>query len=180
MTDMHQNGKEQEGRHRSVARLAGVQALYEMAITGAAVVNVLNEFSSQRWKGADEEQLVPLAKPDVRFLGELVRGVSDRSDDLDQLIGTVLEHNNSLERFEILLRTILRAGTYELLERIEIPPRVVINEYLEVTHAFFAENEASLVNGILDKLAHKLRSEEMTQIENNAKAPKPRRADHSG
>ena len=160
MTNTNTNGKKQSGRHRSVARLAGVQALYEMTITNAAVDDVLKEFSSQRWKGADEEQPEPLAKPDVRFMGELVRGVAARLDDLDQIVGTALEEKNTIERFEVLLRTILRAGTYELLERTEIPYRVVINEYLEVTHAFFAESEASLVNGILDQLAKKLRTPE--------------------
>jgi len=170
MTDSEKSGKNQEGRHRRAARLAAVQALYEMAITNADVVNVLKEFAAQRWKGADEDLPDALAKPDTRFLGELVRGVLARAEDLDQLIGTVLQKNNVLERFEVLLRTILRAGAYELLERVEIPPRVVINEYLEVTHAFYAENEASLVNGILDKLAKKLRSSEMASMVDGAKA----------
>ena len=81
-----------------------------------------------------------------------------------------MSNNNKFVRFEVLLRTILRAGTYELLERVEIPPRVIINEYLEVTHAFYAENEASLVNGILDKLAQKLRAAEMAPLTDSAKA----------
>ena len=168
MTDIKNIGKKQSGRHRSVARLAGVQALYEMAITSAIVEDVLKEFSSQRWKGADEEQSEPLAKPDVRFMGELVRGVASQSSNLDQLIKTVLREKNSFERFEVLLQTIIRAGAYELLERIEIPARVVINEYLEVTHAFFDESEASLVNGILDKLAQKLRTPEMANTDTSA------------
>jgi len=161
MTENKKNGKNQSGRHRSVARLSSVQALYEMAIRDAAVDDVLKEFSSQRWKGADEEQSEPLAKPDVRFMGELVRGVRERSQDLELIIKTVLDKNNTWERFEVLLQTILRAGAYELLERVEISARVIINEYLEVTHAFFAEREASLVNGILDKLAKKLRADEL-------------------
>jgi transcription antitermination protein NusB len=165
MPNTDTNGKKQSGRHRSVARLAGVQALYEMAITNAAVDDVLKEFSSQRWKGADEELPEPLAKPDVRFMGELVRGVITRLEDLDQIISTTLEEKSSVERFEVLLRTILRAGAFELLERTEIPPRVVINEYIEVTHAFFAESEASLVNGILDKLAKKLRTPETVKTD---------------
>lgn len=167
MTDLNKNGKKKSGRHRSVARLAGVQALYEMAITHAAVDDVLQEFTAQRWKGADEEQSEPLATPDVRFMGELVRGVSERFDDLNQLVMTVLDDKNSFDRFEVLLQTILRASAYELLERTEIPPRVIINEYIEVAHAFFAEKEASLVNGVLDKLAQKLRADEMSNVEIN-------------
>jgi N utilization substance protein B len=161
MPETGEKRKKKDGRQRSVARLVAVQALYERAVRNADVSDVLAEFLSQRWQGADEENPAPLAKPDVRFMGELVRGVSEKQGDLELLIGTALDTENDFERYEVLLRTILLAGAYELLERPDVPPRVVINEYLDVTHAFFAEREAALVNGILDKLARKLRPREM-------------------
>ncbi|MEQ8196281.1 MAG: transcription antitermination factor NusB [Rhodospirillales bacterium] len=153
--------KKQDGRQRSVARLAAVQALYERAIRHAEASDILAEFHSQRWLGADEENTEPLAKPDVGFMGDLVRGVSEKQDDLELMIGSALDDGNDFKRYEVLLQTILLAAAYELFARPDVPPRVVINEYLDVAHAFFADKEAALVNGVLDKLARKLRPQEM-------------------
>ena len=58
---------------------------------------------------------------------------------------------------DAILRAILRAGTFELMEEAAVPPRVVINEYVNVAHAFFAGDEPRVVNGVLDALARKLR-----------------------
>ena len=62
-----------------------------------------------------------------------------------------------MHRLETILRAILRAGAYELLGRCDVPPRVVISEYLDVAHAFFAGKEPGMVNGVLDRLARVLR-----------------------
>ena len=161
MAERDQQTHQDKGRHRSAARLAAVQALYEIAITGAAASSVLEEFFSQRWLGADEEQQTPLAKPDVRFMSELVRGVSAQQHDLETLVCGALSEKASFDRLEVLLRLILKAGAFELLKRPDIPLRVVINEYLNVAHAFFSESEAALVNGVLDQLAQKLRPQEI-------------------
>jgi len=154
---------------RSAARLAAVQALYEMDLTGVDAGPVLDEFLRNRWKpklGEPEaesgsEDLSSLAAPDGGLLGNLVRGVAERRDDIDGIIGPALSGNWTVERLEVLLRAILRAGTYELLAMADVPARVVIDEYVNVAKAFYDNAQPGLVNGVLDKLAHVLRGPEM-------------------
>ncbi|MCH8236813.1 MAG: transcription antitermination factor NusB [Proteobacteria bacterium] len=165
-------------KNRSAARLAAVQALYEMDMVGAPVDAVLAEFLNKRWRlDADDANkdgerdgqgnagpaaaARPMIEPDAGWLDDLVRGVSGRLEELDGLIGPALSGELSLERLEALIRAILRAGTYELDTKPEIPAEVIITEYLDVVHAFFDQKEARLVNGILDHLARKLRAGEL-------------------
>ena len=142
---------------RSAARLACVQALYEIDVSGASSDPVLREFMTERWKNAGNGS--NLAEPDIAFLADLVHGVCTQSPRLDREIEAALDEW-SLERLEILLRAILRAGAFELAERPDIPIKVVINEYVDVTHAFFAGRETALVNAVLDRLSRILRSEQ--------------------
>ena len=144
---------------RSAARLAAVQALYQIEITGAAATAVLSEYNDPRGGGVlDADTFV---KVDPNLLTKLVTGVAAKCDELDALINDALAGDRAVERLEVLLRVILRAGTYELLACPEIPVRVTIVEYVEITHAFFAEKETGLVNGVLDRLARILRTSEM-------------------
>jgi len=155
------------GRRRSAARLAAVQALYEMDVAGADADDVLEEFLQKRWRlgraveapdGGDEE---PLTDPDDEWLGDLVHGVATRREELDGFIGPALSGDWTVDRLETLLRVILRAGTYELANKPDVPAAVVITEYLNVSHAFFEGKETNLVNGVLDHLARELRSGEL-------------------
>lgn len=148
-----------KGGGRSTARLAAVQALYEMDLAGAAADPVLSDFLRDRWRPDPGQP--SLVAPDSELLSQLVRGVSERIQDLDGIIGPALTGGYSVKRLETLLRAILRAGTYELLALGKIPAAVVINEYVDVAHAFFEENEAAMVNGVLDRLARTLRAEEV-------------------
>jgi len=150
-------------RARATARLAAVQALYELEMAGAPTDAVLAEFLNDRWRPAPggEEAEGDLAKPDEAFFCELVRGATARHDEIGRMIGEALSGGWTLERLEPLIRTILKAGTYELLARPDIPVRVVITEYVEVAHAFFAGKEPALVNGVLDRLARTLRHDEL-------------------
>ncbi len=154
-------------KRRGAARLAAVQVLYEMEMAGAPVEPLLGEFLHNRWKlvsdggnddGGPDDGLV---EPDGDLLADLVRGVSGRIGDLDGMIGPVLSAEWPMERLEVLLRAILRAGAQELSEHPGTPPKVIISEYVEVAHAFFAGSEAGLVNGVLDSLARGLRPGEM-------------------
>ena len=151
---------------RSSARLVAVQALYEIDMTGIDADPVLDEFLRQRWKSAlamateGEEDLPEMAAPDGVLLAELVRGVTEKCSELDGIIGPSLSDDWSVERLEVILRAILRAGTFELLAMGEVPARVVINEYVNVAKAFFDDNEPALVNGVLDKIARVLRAME--------------------
>jgi N utilization substance protein B len=146
------------GQRRSAARLACVQALYEMDVSGADSDPVLQAFLAERWRRLENGTELPEA--DNRFLTELVTGISAKRKRIDRLLAPLLPAGRDLERLEVLLRAILRAGAYELDERPDIPSKVVINEYVEVTHAFFAGKEPGLINAVLDRLARQLRSGE--------------------
>ncbi|MHA1597195.1 MAG: transcription antitermination factor NusB [Alphaproteobacteria bacterium] len=154
---------------RSATRLAAVQALYEMDLTGVCADSVLDEFLRNRWKPKDgdpeaapgAEDLSTLAATDSEQLSQLVRGVIERRDDLDAMIAPALSSDWTVERLEVLLRAILRAGAYELLCLPDIPVRVVISEYVNVAKAFYDKAQPGLVNGVLDTLAQTLRGAEM-------------------
>lgn len=155
------------GGKRSAARLAAAQALYEMEITGISADGVLAEFLARRWPLTEnggksgetgEEKTEPLVAPDLAFLGDLVRGVAARTTELDKIIfGALSIEGTPLDRMEAILRAILRAGTFELVARADVPAATIINEYVEIAHAFFAGREPALVNGVLDRLARMLR-----------------------
>ena len=155
------------GVDRSSARLAAVQALYEIDMTGVSADPVLQEFLKDRWKPKpgmieeDEESLPDLAPPDCALLADIIRGVSAKRDDLDGIIGQALSSEWSVERLELILRATLRAGTFELLSMAEVPAKVIINEYINVAKAFFDDNKPGMVNGVLDKIARVLRTAEM-------------------
>ena len=163
-SDKSMGGKEdrRSGRGhggKSAARMAGVQALYEIDMTGAAAGNVLVEFMRQRWaEPAAGETLEPL---DRAHFSALVKGVLARRSRIDEMIGAALAEGRSVDGLEVVLRAILRAGAFELLALDGIPPAVVINEYMNIAHAFYAGAEPGLVNAILDRLGRIVRTREM-------------------
>ena len=154
--------------HKSAARLAAVQALYEMDVTDIPSGDVLNQFMANRWQGRAEAEAheeaggdtTVLADPDRDFFRQVVEGVIAGKTDIDPMIEASLNKGWTVGRLEVLLRAILRAGTFELLSCANIPARAVISEYVDVAHAFFEDNEPGLVNGVLDKLARRLREGE--------------------
>jgi transcription antitermination protein NusB len=149
-------------QRRSAARLAAVQALYEMEMVGAPADAVLAEFMAKRWRfSAGEDRSQAMTEPDEAWLTDLVNGVSSRAAELDGTIVAVLSLGLTLDRLETLLRVVLRAGAYELRTKAEVPAAVVINEYVEVANAFFGGKEAALINGVLDRLARELRVGEL-------------------
>jgi N utilization substance protein B len=143
--------KPRTNQGRSAARLAAVQALYSLDMNPEAVpVVVVSDFAaSYLIEGTDR----------VMF-GRLVEGAMERRDDLDAMIAPNLAAGWTLEKIDSVLRAILRVAVYELLAMKEVPSRVVINEYVEVAHAFFSGAEPGMVNGMLDKLARRLRASE--------------------
>jgi N utilization substance protein B len=142
---------------RSAARLAAVQALYQVEMTGASVESVLAEFLDHR---LDEEvDGLSLATADRRLLDELLRGTVAERDALDDMLAAVLDESWTVERLETLLRIVMRAGAFELSRRPEVPARVVVAEYVDLAGAFFGGKEPGLVNGVLDRLARALRPE---------------------
>jgi N utilization substance protein B len=144
---------------RSAARLAAVQALYQMDISGAGIVDVLAEFESH-WIGQEVEG-VEYKPAEEAFFRDIVGGVVREQRTLDPQVDAALAEGWPLKRVDAILRAILRAGVYELSERRDIPPRVTISEYVDVAHAFLERDEASMVNAVLDKLARNLRPQEL-------------------
>lgn len=143
---------------RSAARVAAVQALYQMDVGGTDVTEVIKEFTTLRFPNSEAGETIAGADP--AFFAELLRGVVRRQRDLDPLIDQQLATGWRLVRIDSIMRAILRAGAFELTERHDVPARVVINEYIDVAHAFFNEDEPKVVNGVLDRLAHHLRPSE--------------------
>lgn len=145
---------------RSTARLAAVQAIYQIEMTSVTPASVVTEFNRFPL-GEEAAGEAALVDADEEMFGELVNGTQSHLVELDAEISKVLSAEWPLERLEMVLRAILRVGAYELAFRIDVPARVVINEYVDIAHAFFAGKEPGMVNGVLDKLAHGIRVAEM-------------------
>ncbi len=149
---------------RRAARIAAVQALYEIEMTDIGIDAALREFLENRWKdgGRDGDSAGPVAPGFRRGLfTELVRGTTERQEELDNMITAVLGPKHSLARLEMVLRAILRVASYELTARLSVPARVVIAEYVAISHEFFSGKEPTLANGVLDRLAWTLRPDEL-------------------
>lgn len=140
---------------RAAARLAAVQALYQQEMEGTAIPQLLHEFHNHRL-GATIEG-VEYADAEVDFFDDLVKGVTVRRDEIDELIAAKLSVDWKLDRLDKPMKALLRAGTYELLARADVPTGAVISEYVDVAHAFYARREAGFVNGLLDAVAKDVR-----------------------
>lgn len=146
---------------RSAARLAAVQALYQQHMEGTALARLLDEFHQHRLgRTIDDEDFAEAeyADAEVPFFDDVVRGVDARRDEIDAAVAGKLASGWSLARLDKTMLQILRAGTYELLARADVPAPVAINEYVEVAKAFFDDGQAKFVNGILDAVAKDARA----------------------
>ena len=145
---------------RGAARLAAVQALYQMDMAGAGLNDILAEFESH-WLGREVEgaQYLPA---EAAFFRDIVTGVVREQRVLDPMIDEALQQGWPLKRIEAVIRAALRAGAYELAHRRDVPARAVIAEYADVAAAFVERDETGMVNAVLDQLARKLRGEEFT------------------
>lgn len=146
------------GEQRATARLAAVQALYQMDVAQSGLNDILAEFEAH-WIGQEIEgdQYKPA---ETAFFRAIVAGVLDHQVKLDRMIDDTLRAGWPLRRVEAVLRAVLRAGAFELSYRGDVPGRVVITEYADVAGAFFERDEVGMVNGVLDRLAHTLRKQE--------------------
>ncbi len=145
----------ERGRARAAARLAAVQALYQHQMEATPQARLLDEFHQHRLgMEIDDDQYV---QAETAFFDDVVGGVIARLDEIDGLIAGRLAEGWSMARLDKTMVQILRAGTYELLARADVPTGAVISEYLDVAHAFFDAREAKFVNGVLDALAKDVR-----------------------
>jgi N utilization substance protein B len=140
---------------RAAARLAAVQALYQHELEATPLARLLDEFHSHRL-GAEIEG-DQYAKAEVAFFDDVVSGALARRDEIDALLSEKLAAGWSIERLDKTMLQVLRAGTYELLARADVPTGAAIGEYVDVAHAFFEKREAKFVNGVLDAVAKVVR-----------------------
>lgn len=147
------------GRRRTAARLAAVQALYEMDVADASADTVIGAMLKDRWLKSVSDP--DIAEVDEAHFTEILRAVATRSEALDLALNASLAERMRIERLEVLLRAILRAGAYELSARMDIPASVIINEYLDVAHAFYSGKEPGLVNAVLDRTARQMGRDEV-------------------
>ena len=153
---------------RSTARLAAVQALYQMDIAATGAKTVIAEFAQHRFGHEVDGQHYDEA--DLAFFEDLLLGVVREQTAIDPVIARHLAEGWRLSRLDSILRAILRAGAYELMFRPDIPIKVAINEYLEVAHAFFeGGEEPAVVNGVLDKIARTARQREAAGADDGAR-----------
>lgn len=147
-------------RRRSVARLAAVQALYQLeANPEADPAAVIREFARHRF--GDEIDGDRLEEADPTLFADIVHGVADDQERLDAEISAALAEEWPLQRLDTVLRAILRAGAYELVHRRDVPPRISLKDYTVIAHAFFTGKEPALANGVLNRLAHALRAADL-------------------
>jgi len=138
---------------RRFARIAAVQALYQMELAGGGAEETLEEFAQHRF--GDFE-----VAPDRDFFAAILRGVPDHQTEIDRSIADCLAAGWTLARIDSILRAILRCGLFELVVRHDVPARTVIDEYVAVAHDFFGGEEPGFVNGVLDRLARRKRAAE--------------------
>jgi N utilization substance protein B len=143
---------------RSAARLAAVQALYQMEVSGKGLTETRNEFESF-WIGSEIEG-AQYEEAEIVFFRDVLGGVLADQVPIDRAVDKTLTKGWPLVRVDSVIRAILRAGTYELMKRKDIPVRVSIKEYVDVAGAFFGHDEAGMVNAVLDSLARQFRPEE--------------------
>jgi len=151
-------GEARKANKRGAARLAAVQALYQMDLAGTGINEILAEFESH-WLGSEVEgaQYLPA---EAAFFRDIVTGVVREQRTLDPQIDAALARGWPLKRIEAVLRAVLRAGAYELAYRADVPARVVMSEYVDVAGAFVDDDETGMVNAVLDQLAHQMRAAE--------------------
>lgn len=147
---------------RSAARLAAVQALYQIELSGDSAEDVLVQVLRRPEGDAiDAPEGATAVRPRTELLTQIVHGVRARRVEIDDMLVAVLSEQWPLARVELVLRCILRAGAYELVARPDVPARVVIDEYVDLAHAFYAGPEPGMINGVLDRVARGLRPDEL-------------------
>ena len=142
-------------RSRSAARLAAVQALYQQEMEGTPVPRLLREFHEHRLGATIED--AQYVEAEQSFFDDVVSGVDSRRSEIDEIIASKLAKGWGLDRLDRPMRAILRAGTYELLARADVPVGSVISEYVDVAHAFYEKRESGFANGLLDAVAKEVR-----------------------
>ena len=157
-TDKHRNAIKPANK-RGAARLAAVQALYQMDVVGTGVMETVAEFEDLRLGKELDGETYHAA--DASWFRGIVAGVVETQKQIDPIVHSSLSDDWPLARIDSILRAILRAGVFELANRKDVPAKVVITEYVDVANAFFDGDEPKMVNGVLDRVSRRLREGEL-------------------
>jgi N utilization substance protein B len=142
---------------RGTARLAAVQALYQMDIVGTGLLEIAAEYEAYRL-GKEVDGSV-YREADAQWFRAILSGVVEHQKEIDPIIGQSLTEDWPLSRLDSTLRAILRAGVYELTKRADVPVAVIVSEYVDIAKAFYDEDEPKLVNAVLDRVSRRVRGE---------------------
>ena len=146
---------------RTTARLAAVQALYQVGLASEPIETVISEFVDHRFRATGDD--AGYSKPDVDLFCDIVRGVPTRSAELQPLVGSALAAGWRLERLDRVMQALLLSGAYELVARPDVPTAVIINEYVDLAHAFFDDEQKGFAHAVLDRIAHEVRPDPTRQ-----------------
>ncbi|WP_027835469.1 transcription antitermination factor NusB [Maritalea myrionectae] len=149
-----------KANQRGAARLAAVQALYQMDVGRTSLDHTLSQFMTfYMGQEIEGDEYLPA---DKNYFKLIVEGVSKHQLQIDPMIDGSLLEGWPVHRIDSTLRAILRGATFELLHKKDIPAKVIITEYVDIARAFFEGDEARIVNGVLDNIAHQTRKDEFT------------------
>lgn len=148
---------------RSLSRLGAVLALYQMDIAGTDLNVIIDEFVNARGPSAldvenQDSMEIDLSTMDKELFTDILHGIVANQKEIDTAIHDQLNADWPMARIDTTLRAIFRAGGYEMLKRPDIPPKVVINEYVGMSKAFFDVRETNMINGVLDSIAKDIRA----------------------
>jgi len=146
---------------RQAARLAAVQALYQWQEGQDQPADIIEQFLKVRTGEAGEAGMRRDA--DRPLFKDVVEGTAAHKDELEKTVSAALSEDWTWTRIDRLVRAILLAGVYELVYRRDVPPRVAINEYVEIAHAFYDQRESTFVNSVLDRVARRERAAELVR-----------------
>ena len=146
---------------RQAARLAAVQALYQWQEGQDAPGDIVEQFLKVRTGESGEGGMRRDA--DQPLFKDVVEGAAGHREELQETVASALAQDWTWARVDRLVRAILLAGAYELVHRRDVPPKVAINEYVEIAHAFYDQGEPTFVNSVLDRVARQVRGPELTR-----------------
>lgn len=151
-------GAKSNPQSTAMARLTAVQALYEIEMTNTSIDNIFRDFTERRWdnntildKITDDNS--KLALPDKKKFTAIIRGVLINQGNIIIILNKAVSKNIYFDKLDSLIKSILLCATYEICFENLTPNKVVLNEYINITKSFYEQNESSLVNGVLDRIA---------------------------
>ena len=150
-------GAKSNPQSSAMARLTAVQAFYEIEMTSTSIDNIFKDFIERRWDNnmildKINDDSSKLALPDKKKFTTIIRGVIINQGNIIRILDKAVSKNIYFDKLDSLIKSILLCATYEICFENLTPNKVILNEYINITKAFYEQNESSLVNGVLDRI----------------------------